>query len=175
MEPLRAVLMSKRAIYMCVSFPGRLIQHRPPSQINIKSFRYLTTTCFTSQTLQTIISKSHIHDMADSIYDVLIIGGGPAGLSLAGSLARQLHTALILDSATYRNERGQHMHNVPGWDHRDPADFRAKLREDLNARYASIQYRAATIESVRKLDDYFEAVDQEVISTREGRLDWRPV
>lgn len=99
--------------------------------------------------------------MADIIYDVLIIGGGPAGLSLAGSLARQLHTALILDSASYRNERTKHMHNVPGWDHADPADFRAKVREDLNMRYASIQYRAATIGSVRKLDDHFEAVDQE--------------
>ncbi|RYP22479.1 hypothetical protein DL767_009051 [Monosporascus sp. MG133] len=35
--------------------------------------------------------------------DVAIIGGGPAGLTAASTLARQRHTAVVFDSKSYRN------------------------------------------------------------------------
>lgn len=99
--------------------------------------------------------------MATKLYDVLIIGGGPAGLAMATSLARQLYTALVLDSQVYRNARTKHMHNVPGFDHVDPADFRAKARADLLKRYESIEFKTATVNTVRKLESgEFEAVDE---------------
>lgn len=95
------------------------------------------------------------------LYDVLIIGGGPAGLSMAVALARQVYSALVLDSGEYRNARAEHMHAVPGFDHVDPAAFRAKVREDLRRRYASVEFRSATIKQVRKIDGgTFEAVDE---------------
>lgn len=97
--------------------------------------------------------------MQSKIYDVLILGGGPAGLSIATSLARQVYSAVILDSGVYRNARATNMHNVPGFDHVDPAAFRAKARADLAARYESIEYRKADIVSVKKMDNVFEAVD----------------
>ncbi|KAI8671811.1 Pyr-redox-2 domain-containing protein [Fusarium keratoplasticum] len=98
--------------------------------------------------------------MATKLYDVLIIGGGPAGLSMATALARQLYTALVLDSGVYRNAPTKHMHNVIGFDHADPAAFRAKAREDLEKRYSSIEFKSATVETVKKLDSgIFEAVD----------------
>ncbi|OAA72306.1 thioredoxin reductase GliT [Cordyceps fumosorosea ARSEF 2679] len=78
------------------------------------------------------------------VYDVLIIGGGPAGLSMATTLARQAFSALVLDSGAYRNARAAHMHNVPGFDHAPPAAFRAKVRADLEARYPSIAFRDGT-------------------------------
>lgn len=99
---------------------------------------------------------------APALYDVLVIGGGPAGLSIAAGLARQTHTALILDSGAYRNSMSKHMHNVPGFDHIDPAEFRAKCRQDLKTRYASIEYKVATVKQVKKLEDgNFEAIDEE--------------
>ena len=95
------------------------------------------------------------------IYDVLIIGGGPAGLSIAGGLVRQLYTSLVLDSGTYRNAPAEHMHGVPGFDHVNPADFRAKVRGDLKARYETVDFETATIKTVRKVADLFEAVSDQ--------------
>lgn len=98
--------------------------------------------------------------MASKLYDVLIIGGGPAGLAIASGLARQVYSALIIDSGVYRNARANHMHNVPGFDHAPPSEYRAKLRDDLTRRYKTIDFQTAKIAEVRKLDSgIFEAVD----------------
>lgn len=92
--------------------------------------------------------------------DVLIVGGGPAGLAVATGLARQLYTAVVFDSGVYRNARAEHMHNVMTWDHRNPADFRAKARADLLDRYNTINFEETSIESIRLNDaGRFEATD----------------
>ncbi|KAI0408992.1 hypothetical protein F4802DRAFT_308033 [Xylaria palmicola] len=93
--------------------------------------------------------------------DVLILGGGPAGLAVAGGLARQLHTGIVFSSGTFRNGGATHMHNVSGWDHQDPAEFRARSKADVLARYGTIQFRDVSVASVRKLESgRFEAVDE---------------
>ncbi|KAL2862641.1 thioredoxin reductase gliT [Aspergillus lucknowensis] len=80
------------------------------------------------------------------VYDVLIVGGGPAGLAAATTLVRQLHTVLIIDSGEYRNAAAQRMHLVPGFDHQDPAVFRAKIRADLETRYSDfVDFRSAKV------------------------------
>ena len=92
--------------------------------------------------------------------DVLIIGAGPAGLSCATGLARQLHTAVVFDSGVYRNSLTKHMHNVLTWDHRDPADFRQKGREDILRRYTTINFQDTEIKSVAKTEkEQFELKD----------------
>ncbi|KAI1744108.1 FAD/NAD(P)-binding domain-containing protein [Xylaria scruposa] len=95
------------------------------------------------------------------IVDVLILGGGPAGLAVAGGLARQLHTAIVFSSGSFRNGAVQHMHNVPGWDHENPADFRAKSKTDILSRYNTIQFRDVSVTNVKKLESgRFEVVDE---------------
>jgi thioredoxin reductase len=95
-----------------------------------------------------------------STLDVLIVGGGPAGLAVATGLARQLYTAVVFDSGVYRNARTKHMHNVPAWDHRDPAEFRAKVRSELLARYDTVRFEETKIESIRRTEaGRFEATD----------------
>lgn len=94
------------------------------------------------------------------LIDVLIIGGGPGGLSVATGVARQLYTAVVFDSMVYRNMRTDHMHNVLTWDHRSPGDFRAKGRADLAARYNTVTFENTKIDSIKRLDTgHFEATD----------------
>lgn len=84
------------------------------------------------------------------LLDVLIIGGGPAGLSTATGLARQLYTAVVFDSGVYRNQRANHMHNVLTWDHQNPVDFRKKGRADILKRYTTINFQDTEVKSVAK-------------------------
>ncbi|KAI1176316.1 thioredoxin reductase glit [Nemania sp. FL0916] len=84
--------------------------------------------------------------------DVLIVGGGPAGLSAALNLARSLHTAIVFDSEQYRNALLPHLHGVPGWDHEDPASIRTRMQKDLLARYNTVSIIRTTISRVAKVD-----------------------
>lgn len=95
------------------------------------------------------------------LFDVLIIGAGPSGLSTATGLARQLHTAVVFDSGVYRNAKTQHMHNVLGWDHRNPAELRVAGRRDITQRYSTIQFQNTSIEMIRQVEgnQLFEARD----------------
>lgn len=105
------------------------------------------------------------------MYDVLIIGGGPAGLSAALGLARQTYSALVFDSQNYRNAPTSHMHNVVTWDHRPPAEFRAAARENIQSRYNSISFKNTTIEVVARKDDgTFEAIDNEKVKYQGKKL-----
>ena len=52
------------------------------------------------------------------------------------------------------------MHNVLTWDHRDPADFRQKGREDILRRYTTINFQDTEIKSVGKTEkEQFELKD----------------
>ncbi|KAF7905248.1 uncharacterized protein EAF01_005769 [Botrytis porri] len=82
--------------------------------------------------------------------DVAIIGGGPAGLPAAGALARQLYTAVVFDTQTYRNKNSAHMH----------MDFRAATKDNILARYSTIQFFDMGVTRVeKKTDSHFILVD----------------
>lgn len=49
-------------------------------------------------------------------FDVIIIGGGPSGLSAASALSRVLRKSVLFDSGEYRNNPTRHMHDVIGND-----------------------------------------------------------
>lgn len=95
-----------------------------------------------------------------TIFDVLIIGGGPAGLSVATGLARQLHRAIVFDSGVYRNSLASHIHNVASWDHKTPEEFRQSARDRIQSRYDTIQFENVEIKKVeRNTEGNFNAVD----------------
>ncbi|KAH6668681.1 hypothetical protein F5X68DRAFT_216624 [Plectosphaerella plurivora] len=97
------------------------------------------------------------------LYDALIIGGGPAGLATASALSRQLRPAVLFDSGLYRNARAAHMHNYLGFDHVPPAEFRAKAKADLKARYDTTTFVDREVVSVAATatPGIFKAVDAE--------------
>lgn len=84
------------------------------------------------------------------LVDALIIGAGPAGLSAALALARQLHTAIVFDSSLFRNARSAHMHTIPTWDHKDPAAFRGATRAEILERYNTISFEDREIATIEK-------------------------
>ncbi|PSN64067.1 nucleotide-binding domain-containing protein [Corynespora cassiicola Philippines] len=93
-------------------------------------------------------------------FDVGIIGGGPAGLTAASTLARQLHTAVVFDSGGYRNESSHHIHTVPGFEHKDPKEFREITRQQILSNYDTIQFANVEITSIeKKSDSHFIMVD----------------
>ncbi|KZF23927.1 FAD/NAD(P)-binding domain-containing protein [Xylona heveae TC161] len=96
-----------------------------------------------------------------STYDALIIGGGPAGLTAALTLARQQHTSVVFDAGSYRNDATDHMHLLPGFDHAAPAEFRSKARENITSRYDQVSIQNIGVKQIRKTDGTgrFELVD----------------
>ncbi|PHH90386.1 hypothetical protein CDD83_3836 [Cordyceps sp. RAO-2017] len=91
--------------------------------------------------------------MSVDLIDVAILGGGPAGLTAAATLARQLHTAVVFDSKSYRNERASRMHMVAGWEKADPREFRAKARRDIESNYPSVRFADCAVARVEKQTD----------------------
>lgn len=98
--------------------------------------------------------------MAPKVVDVLIIGGGPAGLAVAGTVSRQLQTGILFDSGVYRNARAHHLYGVLGFDHIAPETFRMKSKGEILRRYDTIEFKRAYIETIKKLENgNFQATD----------------
>jgi thioredoxin reductase len=79
--------------------------------------------------------------------DVVIVGGGPAGLSAALVLSRALKKVLLCDAGTPRNAAAEHIHGFVTRDGTSPEEFRRIGREQLRpygAEYQSV--RALAVE-----------------------------
>jgi thioredoxin reductase len=88
--------------------------------------------------------------------DVLVVGGGPAGLSAATWLGRYRRRTLVVDAGHHRNRAVDAIHGVLGRDPVAPASFRRAALEDL-ARYPHVTVRQGTVTTVDPDGDGFRA------------------
>jgi thioredoxin reductase len=85
--------------------------------------------------------------MTDNPYDVVIVGGGPAGLSAALALGRGRKRVLVCDAGPRRNAAAVHMHNFVTRDGTPPDEFRRIAREQLSI-YSSVDVRDVRVEAI---------------------------
>lgn len=89
--------------------------------------------------------------MQRSEWDVIIVGGGSAGLSAALMLGRSRRRVLVVDGGEPRNRFSEHMHGVLGHDHSSPLDLLAAGRAELT-RYDDATVESGTVVSATPLD-----------------------
>lgn len=117
--------------------------------------------------------------MSDSQWDVVVIGGGPAGLSGALWLARYRRRVLVLDDDRPRNEAAWGVHGFPGIQDPDPAVLRRLIREQAAEAGAEFEGRRATSIQGKKdeftvHDDQGKAIEARRILLAYGRQDTIP-
>lgn len=89
-------------------------------------------------------------------FEVLIIGGGAAGLAAAMSLGRMGRKVLLCDEGHPRNQPAVHMHNFPGFDGVSPRVWQQRVQTELK-NYASIQPVADRVQALESHEQGFEA------------------
>lgn len=94
--------------------------------------------------------------------DVIIVGGGPAGLNAALVLARACRRVLLFDHGRPRNAAAVCLHGLLSRDGISPAELRRIAREDL-ARYPDVHIVDAEVVRAEQRDDGFE------VSLADGR------
>jgi thioredoxin reductase len=81
------------------------------------------------------------------LYDVVIVGGGPSGLSAALALGRARKRVLLCDGGPRRNAAAIHVYNFVTRDGTPPDEFRRIGRQQLE-RYPNVQVRDVGVSAV---------------------------
>ena len=101
------------------------------------------------------------------LYDAIIVGGGPAGLSAALVLGRCCRKVIVFDSGSPRNISALHMHGYLTRDGIPPAEFLACARAELET--YGIEVLRNNVKDAAKLEDRFEVTldtDRKVCARR---------
>ncbi|KAB1941393.1 NAD(P)/FAD-dependent oxidoreductase [Micromonospora sp. ALFpr18c] len=104
----------------------------------------------------------------DETYDVVVVGGGAAGLSAALALSRARRSVLVIDSGEPRNAPAGHVHNYLGREGTPPGELLAIGRAEV-AGYGG-QFRTGRVEAASRDDDGFRLTLDDGSAVRARRL-----
>ncbi|WP_183063895.1 NAD(P)/FAD-dependent oxidoreductase [Streptomyces sp. gCLA4] len=102
-------------------------------------------------------------------FDVVVVGGGSAGLAGALTLVRARRSVLVIDSGSPRNAPAAHMHGYLGLDGRSPAELLARGRAEVEAYGGRIRPGTA-VAADRLPDGSFRVRCGDGSTVRAGRL-----
>ncbi|MEX3712554.1 NAD(P)/FAD-dependent oxidoreductase [Cytobacillus horneckiae] len=91
------------------------------------------------------------------MFDTVIIGGGPAGLSAALVLGRARRNVLLIDADRPRNKVTRYSHGFLSRDGISPSDFKAAAHHDIS-KYPSVTIKRTEVVHARKNDKHFAIV-----------------
>jgi thioredoxin reductase len=92
------------------------------------------------------------------MYDVVIVGAGPAGLSAALLLGRCRRSVLVCDNGNPRNAASQAIHGYLTRDGIHPHDFLRMARDEIR-QYTSVTFRDVTVASAEcRADSRFHVI-----------------
>ncbi|MEK4978259.1 NAD(P)/FAD-dependent oxidoreductase [Bacillus sp. FSL K6-6540] len=101
--------------------------------------------------------------MTEQLHDVVIIGGGPAGLNAALVLGRARKDVVLIDEGKPRNRVTRETHGFLTRDGTSPSEFRRIAREQITA-YPSVRFVENTAAAAEGVDGDFR------ITTGEGTI-----
>lgn len=93
--------------------------------------------------------------MSEPEFDVIIVGGGPAGLSAALVLGRCRRRVLVCDAGQPRNAASHGLHLFLTRDGIEPAQFLTIAREQLRP-YDSVELRSTRVTTAKRMTGGFE-------------------
>jgi thioredoxin reductase len=107
--------------------------------------------------------------MDNMTWDVIVVGGGAAGLAGAVALLRSRRTVLVVDAGQPRNATAGHVHNFLTRDGTPPAELLAAGRAEVAAYGGTV--RTARVEALSgQLDDFAVRLAGEPDELRARRL-----
>ncbi len=101
-------------------------------------------------------------------YDVVVVGGGPAGLNGAMMLGRSRRSVLVVDAGEPRNAPADAVHGLLGHDGTPPTELLARGRAEVE-RYGG-HLVSGTVDSVAARDDGFTVALADGRTVRARRL-----
>jgi thioredoxin reductase len=97
--------------------------------------------------------------------DVVVVGGGVAGLAAASWIGRYRRSVVVVDGQDPRNKQVEVSHGYLGRDPQKPADLLARGREEVLA-YPTAEIRAGEVKRIERRDDGLFEVDDDLLAHR---------